>query len=321
MKKILSIVFLFIGAALFSQEKEAYKKTATTFMNLYNAEDYTAIFNMFDANMKAVLPLDKTIAMFTNNIAPAGKIRSMEFLKLKSTAHVYKTTMENVVLDFTISLDDTNKINGLFASMHQPESPGPKLERNTTKMILPFREEWDVFWGGTTVEENYHVAYNNQKYAYDLLIIKDGKSFKTNGKTNDDYYVFGKKLYATCDATVVQVITGVKDNIPGQLNPKQLTGNTVVLKTANAEFLMLAHFKEKSIVVKEGQQVKAGEFLGLCGNSGNSSEPHLHLSLQNVKELRNAAGGKLFFDKIKVNGEIKEDYLPVKNDKIQNIKR
>ena len=138
---------------------------------------------------------------------------------------------------------------------------------------------------------------------------------------NDDYFVFGKQVIVPCDAIIVEVITGVKDYIPGELNPKQLTGNTVVLKTANAEFLLFAHFKEKSIQVKVGQQVKAGDLLGLCGNSGNSSEPHLHLSLQNVKNMMEAQGGKLFFDNIKVNGEIKQDYLPIKNDKIQNIKR
>lgn len=322
MKKGILIILLLCSALSFSQEKENYKKVAAKFQELYNKGDYKSIFEMFDANMKTALPLEKTITLFTNNIAPAGKIQKMEFLKLRSTAHIYKTTLDNAILDFTISLDNEDKINGFYGALHKPENPtGPKLERNTTSMILPFKEQWDVVWGGTTVEQNYHVAYDNQKYAYDLLIMNDGKSFKTDGKTNEDYYVFGKEIFSPCDATVVQVITGVKDNVPGKLNPQQLTGNTVVLETANKEFIMLAHFKEKSIKVKEGQQVKAGDFLGLCGNTGNSSEPHLHLSLQNVKHLREATGGKLFFNKIKVNGEIKEDYLPVKNDKIQNIKR
>tara|TARA_R110002073_G_scaffold108336_9_gene243575 strand:+ start:2924 stop:3889 length:966 start_codon:yes stop_codon:yes gene_type:complete len=320
MKKVILIFCILFTSLSFAQEKENYKKVATIFIDLYNKEDYKSIFELFDSNMKAAMPLDKTISLFTNNIAPAGKIKSMEFLKLRQTAHIYKTTLDNVVLDFTISLDTENKINGIYFAQHQPESTGPKLERNTTKMKLPFNEEWMVFWGGTTAEQNYHVAYNNQKYAYDILIIKNGKSFKTDGKTNEDYYAFGKEVTAPCDAKVVQVITGVKDNIPGDLNPKQLTGNTVVLETANKEFIMMAHFKEKSIVVKEGQLVKAGQLLGQCGNSGNTTEAHIHLSLQNVKDMNAAAGGKLFFEKIKVNGEIKQDYLPVKNDKIQNIK-
>ena len=104
------------------------------------------------------------------------------------------------------------------------------------------------------------------------------------------------------------------------MNPKQFLGNAIILETKNNEFITMAHFKEKSIVANEGDQVKAGQLLGQCGNSGNSSEAHLHLSLQNVKNVMNAVGGKLYFKRIKVNGEIKEDYLPVKNDKIKNIK-
>ena len=82
---------------------------------------------------------------------------------------------------------------------------------------------------------------------------------------------------------------------------------------------MFAHLKEKSIRVKKGQIVKQGDVLGQCGNSGNSTEPHLHLSLQNVENMNIATGAQLFFEKIKVNGEIKEDYLPVKGEKIKNI--
>ena len=270
--------------------------------------------------MKNALPLDKTKAFFKYNVAPAGKIKTMTFSKLKSTAHIYKTTFEKAVLDILISLDAKNKINGFYASIHVPDNL-PKLERNTTKMILPFKGEWDVFWGGTSVDQNHHVAYINQKYAYDIVIRKDNKSFKTDGESNEDYYAFGKEIIAPCDGEIVKVITGVEDNIPGVMNPKQVTGNTIVLKTVNNEYILMAHFKAKSIVVKQGQKVKQGDLIGQCGNSGNSSEAHLHLSLQNVKDMMIATGGKLYFEKIKVNGEIKTDYLPVKNDKIQNIKR
>ena len=105
---------------------------------------------------------------------------------------------------------------------------------------------------------------------------------------------------------------------PGELNPADVSGNTVILKTENDEFILFAHFKENTIRVMENQIVRQGDMLGLCGNSGNSSEPHLHLSLQNVADMNIATGGKLFFENIKVNGNIKEDYIPVKNDKVQN---
>jgi len=191
--------------------------------------------------------------------------------------------------------------------------------RNSTKMIIPFKEEVFVFWGGTTVEQNYHVAYKNQKYAYDILMVADGASFKGDPLKNENYYIFGKEILAPCNAIVAKVIKGVKDNVPGVLNPDQLTGNTIVLETANKEFILIAHLKEGSILVEEGQEVVQGEVLAQCGNSGNTTEAHLHLSLQNDVEMFNSTGGKLYFDKILVNGELKEDYLPVKEDYIKNI--
>ncbi|RLD29942.1 MAG: peptidase M23 [Bacteroidetes bacterium] len=320
MKNLLLVLIFISSTNSFSQEQDNYKEVASKFQTLFNAEDYESIFNMYDDNMKSALPLEKSNAFFAQNLrAGLGKILTMEFYKTKQTAYIYKTTFENGIFDILISLDQNNAINGLYVSPYKPDNL-PKLERNITKMMLPFNEEWFVFWGGISVEQNYHVAYENQKGAFDLVIVKNGKTHVGDSKLNESYFVFGKEIIAPCDAKVVKVITGVHDNIPGELNPKQVTGNTVVLETANKEYILFAHFKEKSIVVKEGQYVKKGDLLGLCGNSGNSSEPHLHLSLQNVKDMNMATGAKLFFEKIKVNGEIKENYLPVKNDKIQNIK-
>lgn len=320
MKKIISVLFLLSFTLTFSQvEKENYNDIASKFKTFYNSGNYEAIFNMFDASMKTALPLEKALQFFQQNInASSGKIVSMAFYKTKQNAHIYKTTFEKVIFDVLISLDTDNAINGLLITPHKPENL-PVLKRNITKMILPFNEEWFVFWGGKSVEQNYHVAYENQKGAFDLVIVKNGKSYLGDSKLNESYFVFGKEIIAPCNAKVIKVIKGVNDNIPGELNPKQLTGNTVVLETANKEYILFAHFKEKSIVVKEGQEVKQGDLLGLCGNSGNSSEPHLHLSLKNVADMNIATGVQLFFEKIKVNGDVKKDYLPVKGEKIKNI--
>ena len=98
-----------------------------------------------------------------------------------------------------------------------------------------------------------------------------------------------------------------------------MTGNTLVLKTAAEEYILMAHLKEGSIVVQKGQQVGQGDLLGECGNSGNSTEPHLHLQLQNTRDIHRATGARLFFDRILVNGELKTDYLPIKEEFIKNI--
>ncbi len=319
MKKILFIVIILFSIMSFSQEKDNYKDASKQFMLHFNAANYDAIFNMFDDGMKAALPKEQAVSFLENIATDIGKMKSMAFSSTKQTAHIYKTTFDDGLRDVLIYLNAENEIGGLFVSPHKPDNL-PKLARNTTKMSLPFNGEWYVFWGGVTQENNYHVAYESQSGAYDLVIVKDGKNHEGNGTSNEDYYVFGKEVIAPCDAKVVKLITGVNDNILGRLNPVQPTGNTVILETKNKEYIVLAHFKVKSIVVKEGQEIKQGEVLGLCGNSGNSSEPHLHLSLQNVLDMDIATGAQLYFDKILVNGEVKEDYLPVKNEKIQNIK-
>jgi murein DD-endopeptidase MepM/ murein hydrolase activator NlpD len=193
------------------------------------------------------------------------------------------------------------------------------MERNSTKLILPFKDVWHITWGGDTKELNYHVKSQAQKNAFDILIQdKEGKTYRTNGKSNEDYYVFGKELIAPCDGEIVLAVDGVKDNIPGVLNPTFLSGNTVIIKTSNNEFLFFAHFKNHSIKVQEGQKVKQGQLLGLCGNSGNSSEPHLHFHIQNVEDMNIATGVKCYFDKIMVNGQLKTDYSPIQNEKISN---
>ncbi len=128
----------------------------------------------------------------------------------------------------------------------------PVLKRNTSKLILPFKDEWTVFWGGDTKEQNYHVAYKSQKNAFDLVITDtEGKSYKTDGKNNEDYYAFGKELLAPASGEVVLVVDGIKDNKPGVLNPNYVPGNTVILKTINDEYLFFAHFKQHSIIVKQ----------------------------------------------------------------------
>jgi murein DD-endopeptidase MepM/ murein hydrolase activator NlpD len=115
------------------------------------------------------------------------------------------------------------------------------------------------------------------------------------------------------------VVDGVKDNVPGVLNPIYIPGNTVIIKTNNGEYAFFAHFKQHSIVVKQGQKISAGTLLGFCGNSGNSSEPHLHFHLQNVEDMTKATGIKCYFEQLKANGDLKSDYSPVKGDKIKAV--
>ena len=79
-----------------------------------------------------------------------------------------------------------------------------------------------------------------------------------------------------------------------------------------------AHFQRGSVAVKAGDRVQRGQLVGKCGNSGNSSEPHLHYQLQHSAIFQDALGIKCVFDKVPLvrDGTVKSNYSPVKGDVI-----
>ncbi len=321
MKKIISIciIALIANVTLAQTEKSTYKVVTNEFEKNFNANNFEAIFNMFAINMQTAVPLDKLTNFLTNLKSEAGNITKKEFIRYQNgSVAVYKTNFERALYALNISVDNDSKINGFAVTVFK-DNELPKMKRNSTKLILPFKEEWTVLWGGDTKELNYHVISEAEKNAFDMVIRNEkGNSFKTDGQTNEDYYAFGKELIAPCDGEIVLVVDGIKDNQPGEMNPAYIPGNTVIIRTANNEYLFFAHFMQHSIKVKQGQKVKQGDLLGLCGNSGNSSEPHLHFHIQNVENINIATGVKCYFDKILVNGELKTDYSPIKNKTIRN---
>lgn len=163
----------------------------------------------------------------------------------------------------------------------------PQTDAKLTKVeyALPFEGDWLVFWGGTNVFENYHYEYESQRYAYDFIQAKDNYSYTGDPLKNESYYAFGKTIYAPADGTVVSVVNEIADNEPvGVMNPKQPAGNVVVIDHGG-EYSYLAHLKQGSATVKAGDQVKQGDVIGLTGNSGNSSEPHLHFQVSDGADL------------------------------------
>ncbi len=321
MKNILLISVILLSSINLLAQGESPESTRVVrlFEKHYNNGKYDSIFTMFSPEMQGFLPIDKTVGFLTGLKSQAGKITAYEFQKyVNGSSADYKTTFEKALFTVSISIDNKSKINGLYVKPFEGKDL-PETERNTTKLRLPFKDEWTVFWGGDTKDLNYHVDSRAQKNAFDIVIMNaSGKSFKTDGKTNEDYYAFGKEITAPCDGEVVLSVDGIKDNVPGELNPVYVPGNTVIIKTVNNEYLFFAHFRKSSVAVKEGQKVKQGQVLGLCGNSGNSSEPHLHFHIQNAENMMNATGVKCYFDKILVNGQVRNDYSPVKKDKVRN---
>ncbi len=321
MKKLLLFILAGIVATGLSAQTEssAYKSVIEKFTIYYNGNQADSIFMQFDENMQKILPIEKTRDFITGLKQKLGSINKKEFIKYKSTFAVYKTYFDQGIFAINISIDSKTKINGLSVSQYIPDNFS-KMERNISGLILPFNDEWTVLWGGDTEGQNHHVNVIAQKNAFDFLITDSaGTSYKNTGENNEDYYCFGQKIIAPCAGEIVLAVDGIKDNKPGEMNSFFTPGNTVIIKTENNEYIYFCHFKQHSVAVKEGQKVKQGELLGLCGNSGNSSEAHLHFHIQNTEDYNVATGVKCYFTSIIADNETKQDYSPVKNNKIKNI--
>lgn len=246
-------------------------------------------------------------------------ISDMELVKSSDRSFTYRCKLGKVFsLKVVFDIDKAGRLSKLLLTNYSDNS-APLLERNTSSFILPFHDEWYVFWGGKSVSQNYHNGHKSMRGAFDFLVMgPNGKSSRGQPHTNDDFYAFGKEIIAPADAKVIFTINDIDDNLWPAMNRAAGGGNMILLETAQKEYLLMAHLKKGSVVVKEGELVKQGQLLGLCGNSGNSTEPHLHYQTINTADLLGATGAWTYFDDIKVNGKIMQDYMPTRGDKISN---
>jgi len=142
---------------------------------------------------------------------------------------------------------------------------------------LPLNQTALVGWGGNRLETNYHAWAPNQRWAYDFLVPPAGiKSSKL-----EDYGIYGAEVVAPASGTVISIKNDERDLKPGTGDFDSMTGNHIYLRLdETGTYLIFAHLKKGSVRVKEGQHVTEGAIIAQVGNSGNSSEPHLHIHHQ-----------------------------------------
>ncbi len=175
--------------------------------------------------------------------------------------------------------------------------------RTKAELHLPFEGEWYVVWGGRTLEQNYHAADRAQRFAIDMLISRDGVTHSGEAGTLDNYYCWSQPILSPGAGIVVAAVGDLPDNPIGETDPQHPAGNHVVIDLGNGEFAFLAHMQQGSVAAREGATVKAGDTLGLCGNSGNTSEPHLHMHLQTTADLADGEGLPAQFVDYVANGQ------------------
>jgi len=143
-----------------------------------------------------------------------------------------------------------------------------------------FRWRWGNGIGGTTL--NAH-SYPEHRYSYDIVIWNtSNQTFADSTKMdqNDNFYAWGQEVLAISDGDVIFADASFEDHFGTTTNENSTGANVVVIHNKKRGFYHLyAHFQQNGVLVGAGETVVAGKTLGLLGNSGGSSEPHLHLGI------------------------------------------
>lgn len=223
-------------------------------------------------------------------------------------------------MELELGFDTNGLLTGLTTRPAAKEAPTlSALHKTKTQLRLPFDGAWFVLWGGRKYEDNRHTPVPDMRYAMDVFIVRGPGTFTGEGTKNEDYYAWGQPLLAPADGVVVSIVNDVPDNAPNQPRPGVLYGNSVVIDHGNGEFSLLGHLQKGSVHVKPGQRVVAGEQVARCGNSGMSTEPHLHYQLMDDAEWKHAQGLPAQFSGFMANGRFVERGEPLRTQVISHV--
>jgi hypothetical protein len=207
-----------------------------------------------------------------------------------------------------------------------------RLPQESTRSVLaPVVGRWQALNSPASAVPSHGVRAYGQAYAVDLVyddIQAPRPEFGQAMMSNPNRYpAFGQPVYAMIGGTVVRASDWRRDHrarsngwgivylmIEGALRelggPGFVIGNHVVIRGDDGLYAVVAHLKQGSLAVSIGQRVSAGCLVGYCGNSGNSSEPHVHAQLMDRSSFWTGFGIPMGFSNIASGDEANATALP-----------
>jgi hypothetical protein len=152
-------------------------------------------------------------------------------------------------------------------------------------------------------------TYVAQRYAIDYEQADDqNRIFTGDPRDPASYVIFGREVHAVADGTVVGTRNDLPEQVPGTypagIPLDEADGNFVVLDIGNGFFVNYAHLQPGSIPVELGDDIDAGDVIGLVGNTGNSVAPHLHLHVMDAASPLASQGLPYLYDRFELTGQV-----------------
>ena len=181
----------------------------------------------------------------------------------------------------------------------------------------PFEAGVSYQRGGLWREDSHSWGLVSQRFARDLMPTTSAVN-RSRPAISSRWPEFGVPVLAPLDGVVVQVLTGVSDNlVVGVVNcwpfARSMLGNHVCIET-KVGLLTLAHLQNGSVCVSVGDVVKRGHVVGGCGSSGRSSAPHLHLQLESGGTPGCGVGIPIVFEESSSAGDLAPNPKPSRTE-------
>jgi hypothetical protein len=155
-----------------------------------------------------------------------------------------------------------------------------------------------------------------ETFAVDYIRIVDDRFYAGDGTQNTDWFGYGVPIRSVADGKVVSAVDGrpevppfIVDN-PTVTSPSDFCGNGVVVKIARGQFAHYCHMQPGSVRAEVGDRVRTGAKLGLFGNSGNTSGPHLHFGIQDGPDALTSTSLPFEIDRFRLEGSAATDQAP-----------
>lgn len=209
--------------------------------------------------------------------------------------------------------------------------PGLAIRAPSTGVAVPVRGRWRAMNSPSTRVPSHGTIAYGQSHAVDLVADPVDGSHPDPGtgsgfRRPEAFPAFGAPLRAPVDGVVVTASDWRRDHrsrdrgwalpwllVEGMVRelggPGFVIGNHVVVRRDAGGHVLLAHLQRRSLDVRVEDRVSAGQVVAACGNSGNSSEPHLHLQVMDHRRPGRAAGLPFHWLRETANG-LESESLP-----------
>lgn len=251
-----------------------------------------------------------------------------------------------LLLGSFLTFSDIRPVNAVSAVKQNMNNQG-----NIVTINFPLRGIWITPHTPGTKVPSHGTSSFGESYAVDFVMIKDNDPLKKpykkslfkylfQGLSLSDFYGWGQTVYSPIDGKVISVVDSVEERNPVRIlsditnmikvtneytkhdsPPDLVAGNYVLIKHSDDLYVLLAHLKKGSIMVKPGQKISTDQPIGQLGHSGNSTMPHLHMQLMNSDNFKIAQGIPFVFQKYEVKRKGKwsevHNSIPTINDIIK----